>query len=662
MNKEKIVFAITYFSPIHPEMEICRRIEVAAKNIGVTCYFVGPDGIVLQTGKHISGYKIDFVLVFDPAQLTLFDNFVYHLMWFVPGLVSELHAITYDIFSENCDDHLCFPSKKSLDYYTNYYTTVNNEYLYPSVPYNFICEPLVFEGKGNSRYKAFYAGINVDSKNVRHEYLFRHLESKGIVDLYGPKIINGKRNWIGFKSYRGEINFDGHSMIETANRSGVTLALHHKAHKLFSMPTNRLFEGLAAGTLVITERMSFIEKIFGDTIFYLDPKLTEQEKAFEIEKIISWANNNPLEARNKIIEAQKIFRDKFELTKILSQICKQHHTRKQQLFNLSIDRANNIAVTVVCDVFKESDLSNCLLNLKNQDYDNIHVLVVLRIHDLSEEFRRVIDEIKSKFLTEIISVHDEIKYEDDNITSLAIILKDNLKTDAFCLFNPKQYWHHNHIRTLAQALVENGSLGAYSGCYFIGTDFKQTPILFNTIECLDEKIYNCFYPTNLALKDLFQRELPESSLLFRSSVFNLLSQEELENAVSYLHLILVVMIRLSHQQLSFSRKITTVYSNNPSTIIPELNDGVYHYITRINDKMSSGSLSFVFRKVFKKNKSYEDFLTDFSYRKQVPVNRTYQILEPLNIFKTKVKKCLLILGVGIILIFLFVIVILFCLV
>ena len=99
-------FAITYFSPVHPEMEICRRIERASQNLGIECYFVGQDGYVLQNKKHITEIKPDFLIVFDPAHLTLFDVFTYHLLWFVPGLVNTQHAIFYNALSINCDDRL----------------------------------------------------------------------------------------------------------------------------------------------------------------------------------------------------------------------------------------------------------------------------------------------------------------------------------------------------------------------------------------------------------------------------------------------------------------------------------------------------------------------------------------------------------------------------
>ena len=163
-------FAITYFSPIHPEMEICRRIEKASQNLGIECYFVGSDGLVLQNKKHISEIKPDFLIVFDPAHLTLFDVFTYHLLWFVPGLVNSQHAILYNALSISCDDRLGFPSERAVSYYEQFYGDVNLNFLFPSVPKNYVLPPR--DIRDGSTYKAFYAGINVDSKTVRHEKIF----------------------------------------------------------------------------------------------------------------------------------------------------------------------------------------------------------------------------------------------------------------------------------------------------------------------------------------------------------------------------------------------------------------------------------------------------------------------------------------------------------
>lgn len=624
-------------------MEICRRIEVAANNLGVECYFVGPDGFILQNGKHISSLGVDFVIVFDPAQITLFDTFVYHLMWFVPGLIHEEHAITYDRLSDNCDDHLCFPAKQLLEYYQDYYATVNSNFLFPSAPYNYVCKPRVFTGKEGNKYKAFYAGINVDAKNVRHEELFKRLESKDLVDLYGPRQINGKQNWQGFKSYRGEINFDGHSIIETANRSGVTLALHHFVHARFSMPTNRLFEGVAAGTLVVTERMSFIEEAFGDSIFYLDPCLSEEERASKVEEIINWANTHPEAAREKISRAQAIFLDRFELTKVIKSICDQHVARKNYLIQESIARINKASITIVCEIFNEKEFELQLKNITHQDYQKFSLLLIIRTRDISDDLKSLLSHVSSKYESVVVQADKKNIFVDDAEKPLLDILKGNIRSDYFCICHPLQYWHSNHIRSLVDDAVTTGAFATYSGSYYINENYRQIPVLISEIEALDAKLFNCVIPKDRNLLNLIQRELPISCMLFKTESLQLVTDKELRNITFYMHLALLVLLRAKNKSISYDKKITLLYSRPPVENVAELDRILYQQPFRLNSMMSANSLSYVVRSSFRFNSSVNEFLSE--YKRKLPIIYKNDDVLPFGLFlkfKSKLKICLLV--------------------
>lgn len=633
-------FAITYFSPIHPEMEICRRIEVAAKNLGYNCYFVGPDGVVLQNGKHISELHVDFVIVFDPAQITLFDCFVYHLMWFVPGLVSDQHAITYDVMSKNCDDHLCLPSTVALNYYKQVYSTVNDNYLYPSVPFNYMCQPRQFSGTDGDQFKAFYAGINVDSKTVRHEKIFRYLDQNNSVNLYGPKVINGKKNWVGFKSYRGEIPFDGHSMMEVANKSGVTLALHHKVHARFSMPTNRLFEGVAAGTLVITDRMQFIEDHFGDTVFMLDADADQYSKAIEIQRIIDWANSHPEEAREKILAAQKIFMDKFELTHVVKKLCESHTARAEELLSQSAKRASGAEVAVICDVYDELSFKEQYQNIVHQDYDNLSVIIVLHV-DVNDGINEVIKLFRARYHIELIDLHGDHKYCDQRTIDILAKIRERMTAKYFIYSAPKQYWHHNHVRYLLDAAVSNSALVTYSGSYYVNSDHRQISIVSSPLKCLDEKIHNLFIPYNKFLYSQFQVEACRSSLMFSKELFQYLGTSESNFLYYYEHLGLLALARANCLSISYSGKITLYFSDSPEMFNAEFDKRIYYCPIRLNDKMSAESASYVLKQTFSQNAAVRMYLTERSFQAIVPQSVSMSdggsYVEVAKI-KTKIRK------------------------
>lgn len=631
-------FAITYFSPIHPEMEICRRIEKASQNLGIECFFVGPDGYVLQNKKHISEVKPDFLIVFDPAHLTLFDVFTYHLLWFVPGLVNSHHAVFYNSLSISCDDRLGFPSEKAISYYNQFYGEVNSNYLFPSVPKNYALPPKEF--KDGESYKAFYAGINVDSKTVRHEKIFRYLDDRGLVNLYGPKNIEGKRNWKGFKSYKGEIKFDGHSLMETANASGITLALHHEAHVSFSMPTNRLFEGIAAGTLVITDRMSFIEQEFGDSIFSVDFNLTEEEKAKEIENIILWARKNPDEARNKIEQAQKIFFEKYELTKVIEKLCNAHEGRKKELFERSLINCNLQRVTVVGEVHDLVSLETIEKNVFNQDYPYIEVLLVLYCN-IDKKIQIVIDKLSSKYKVSIFSAVFERKSADTSGPNVYEYLKKNISTEKFIYSVGLQFWHRNHVRSLVEKANTNNAMVVYSGLYFLNEDKTQTSLVIFPIKQLREKIAACVSNDDNSNHQSLHREFLKSSILFDRSLLHNINAPRTRFLIGYEHIALIVSAFLKQKSIVFSEKVTAFLKTSPFQGNPEFQKELYYRPVRLNTRMSLNSLQFILREVYSRDSEFENLIstTDAEPVHQGNVPNYFDNFAFAR-FKSKLKKVL----------------------
>lgn len=635
-------FAITYFSPIHPEMEICRRIEKASQNLGIECYFVGSDGLVLQNKKHISEIKPDFLIVFDPAHLTLFDVFTYHLLWFVPGLVNSQHAILYNALSISCDDRLGFPSERAVSYYEQFYGDVNLNFLFPSVPKNYVLPPR--DIRDGSTYKAFYAGINVDSKTVRHEKIFRYLDKKGLVNLYGPRNIEGKANWKGFKSYKGEIKFDGHSLMEAANASGITLALHHEAHASFSMPTNRLFEGIAAGTLVITDKMSFVEKEFKDTVFMIDFNKSEEEKAKEIENIIIWARKNPKEAKRKIEMAQEIFLEKYELTKVIEKLCNAHDKRKKELLERSLSNCNQQYVTVIGEVHDYASLETITDNILNQDYPWLEVTLIFYCKE-NIKFQEFVDRLKANFKVNVFSAYFDRKFADNSGPNIYGYLCKNVKTEKFIYSVGLQYWHRNHIRTLVEkANLENAS-AVYSGSYFLNPDNTQTPLVILPIKHLKEKISACINSDENLYYQSLHREFLKSSVIFDTGLLKSITEQESKFLIGYEHIALIVSSFLKENIIVYSEKVTTFLKTNPFKGAPEFQRNLYYHPVRLNSRMSLNSLQFVLREVFSQNSEFKCFLaTTDSESQNLQKNALgYFDIYAFNRFKLKLKKILYIL-------------------
>jgi hypothetical protein len=197
--------------------------------------------------------------------------------------------------------------------------------------------PWVSEGQRNDSPHAFYAGINwskLSGRPGRHHQFFKFLDKKDVLDLYGPKKVSHVIPWKGFESYRGEIPFDGKSLLLRARESGISLVLSAQQHLNEGMISSRLFEGLFAGNAIISDRHPFIERHLGNSAYYLDFDKGDEYAARQLEEYVVELRENP----DKLAKLQElshdIFLSKFDLTEQLKKILRlksEDHERVQNL-------------------------------------------------------------------------------------------------------------------------------------------------------------------------------------------------------------------------------------------------------------------------------------------------------------------------------------------
>jgi hypothetical protein len=129
-------------------------------------------------------------------------------------------------------------------------------------------------------YRAFYCGINwqrINGKRGRHDDLLRALDRRGLIDIYGPKEHQGVRVWEGFSGYRGSLPFDGRTVIERVWEAGASLVLSSDAHKDSDIMSNRLFEAMAGGAVVIADDHAFIPGAIGENFIRIPEASAEQQ-------------------------------------------------------------------------------------------------------------------------------------------------------------------------------------------------------------------------------------------------------------------------------------------------------------------------------------------------------------------------------------------------
>ncbi len=214
--------------------------------------------------------------------------------------------------------------------------------------YHSLSEPILEPTLGD--HKIFYAGINwerLGKKKGRHQELLNQLDTTGSLRIFGPKIFQGVDVWEGYQSYSGSIPFDGISLIKEINRAGIALVLSSDAHKESELMSNRLFESLAGGAVIICDENPFAKRHFGETLLYIDASAPTAEVFAAVQKHVKWINENPEAALKMARDAQKIFRDRFSLDRSLANIYMNLADRRASLEQLYAPSNPKLAITLL---------------------------------------------------------------------------------------------------------------------------------------------------------------------------------------------------------------------------------------------------------------------------------------------------------------------------
>jgi len=231
------------------------------------------------------------------------------------------------------------------------------------------CQKLDFKREPGSKRSLFYAGVHWDG--YRYGCLFHHLDQHGILNVFGPQ-----KSWLYVEeSYRGSIPFDGESLLQTLSEYGVSLCLHRQEHIAADTPSMRLFEAAAAGNLIITDSIPFARRVFGDSVFVLDPTWTDYEKAEFVREKITWAQENPHKADYIASEARDIFEKDWSLDVMLPKIVEfGDQVRSEKLLYSSIqsnpNRTPSLDVIIRCGSRPLSTVKravDCVLSQINVD-------------------------------------------------------------------------------------------------------------------------------------------------------------------------------------------------------------------------------------------------------------------------------------------------------
>jgi hypothetical protein len=504
MNSLKNRFAVVCEWPEAnaAENETALRLKRAGYLIGKELIIINKNGEILQnlkgTGRYLKASDVDFTINLHFASPKNYDGYSYVALW---NPIKFYFDWQYKRFSVNLLTHHDFISCKSQpadDQITRMIALNESNHLPPQATINHTnCGPY-HKFEDSPRDKIFYCGINWDKfggKKSRFSTLFRILDKKNILKIYGPeKLSGGIIPWEGFVSYEGSIPFDGTSTFSTISKSLLGLALSHEAHIESEIASSRLFELIAGGSLPICDKNPFFQKFFGDRVLYVKGE-TDEEKAEEIIKHYNWAKKNLATVKKMVDELQSFMQQHYDLSLQLKKMYEDHLQRKVQVEANYLAKTQNLKVNIlyICQD-QNDDFANLKLSLEAQSYSNITTFI------LSNSIPNNFDKLKAEFNNTELFI--DASLGGNKIGKIIAKFQESSHyndSELFLITNEYEKLFFDHISSLVRVLENNPQSKAASSFSIIYGKEPHLPVL----DIGMNKILNSIAIGSVILRGLF---------------------------------------------------------------------------------------------------------------------------------------------------------------
>jgi hypothetical protein len=468
------------------EYEVIVKLQEAFKKLGHNVVLVNNHGHILQgINRTVDEFnvviddQIDFALSLHYESYKIIDVFTFFTLWNPPDFTLNIpddkiySSVKANILS--CDDYLGYNSKPMKNYIQNMthsYNKVTEQMLQfvPSMDSSMNMKVVL----DNPR--LFYCGINWEkctSKHGRHHNLFKALDELNVLEVYGPEVFHGMKPWDGYKSYKGDIAFDGgKTMIKKINDCGVSLVLSSDAHRNAEAATNRLYESLVGGAIIISDNNEFVKREFGDNILYIEYTHNSEFMKDQILDHLNWIKANKQHAISMAIAAQEIFTQKFCLNKQVKLLCAEYIRRKELVCSAChpSSQKNIVDVIVLYDELELSkqEVDHLIVNITKQIYKHFHLIIVCNISN-------------EQGLNRLLSKHKKLNYtvmptklfNVDKVRIVGwgqayIIARARFKGDYVAFMGVGHLWFKDHITKLYKILDDSELMIAYSSAFTYG--------------------------------------------------------------------------------------------------------------------------------------------------------------------------------------------------
>lgn len=447
------------------EDECIARLKIAAQALGIECVEVHADGGLLSAPEvKVSKANVDFVIHLHYDTPKRYDAFSFVALW---NPLKFYHEWGYTRTSRNLtshDDFISCGSDAADDHVARMVRTISTHLPARFHLYHSTADLMHPPSLGDS--KLFYAGINweaISGGKSRHQEVLKRLDKTDLLRIYGPTIFQGVRVWAGYDSYVREVPFDGISMIDEISRAGVALVLSSQAHKDSELMSNRLFESVSAGALVICDENPFAKKFFGDSLLYIDSRSPVEQIHADITGHLEWVQAHPDQALAMIGKAQVIFRQKFTLIRNLSDLYGGLAERKRDLMarqNPPDTPSPKVRLNLLMPEYSEAVLRAHINSVSVQEYADFSPALIVDTRTAKVYWREIeaalaaapvaIELVELDYFS--YGIHPEIKARRRLGSVLAQLLEAAAGFDAFMVVAPNEKLFSNHLAVLAGAL------------------------------------------------------------------------------------------------------------------------------------------------------------------------------------------------------------------
>lgn len=446
------------------EDENIARLQITAHSMGLECVVVDPEGVCLDCAdQRITGRDVDFVINLHFETPKAYDAYSFVALWNPLRFFNEWGYRQYSKHLLTHDDFLSCSSTWSDEHIRRMIAEDESRLAPHFTMYHSLSEP-IFEPTLGQR-KVFYAGINWDKmgkKKGRHQELLQLLDKADVMRIHGPRIFNNLNVWEGYQCYVGPVPFDGVSMIKAISEAGIAMVFSSDAHKESELMSNRLFESLAAGAVIICDDNPFAQRHFGDTLLYVDASESPERVSKQILGRREWILGHSDEALEMARAAQEIFKNKFTLDRSLAAIY-TGLTERKQLVQERLTPAHplqEIKVLLMLPEYSLQALNHLLESLETQSHRTLSAILLVDAGDLAAHALTIQNRIsRCSCPAEIRPVNFYERRKDGTLRRrillgrvLAPVIESLPLETLFLVLTPNECWFSGHISNLLRAL------------------------------------------------------------------------------------------------------------------------------------------------------------------------------------------------------------------